>query len=44
MLEDGVKDQGCDEEVRVQDIAEILLEAVERADAAPVTAQFEPGV
>jgi hypothetical protein len=44
MLEDGVKDQGKDEEVRVQDIAEILLEAMERTDAAPVTARFDPGL
>jgi Fe-S oxidoreductase/nitrate reductase gamma subunit len=44
MLEDGVKDQGRDDEVRVQDIAEIILEAVERTDAAPTTAGFPPGL
>ena len=46
MLEDGVKGQGKDEEVKVQDIAEVLLEAVERADATPepAGARFEPGV
>ncbi|MCZ7527781.1 MAG: (Fe-S)-binding protein [Acidimicrobiia bacterium] len=43
MLEDGVKDKGRDEEVRVQDIAEILLEAIEReAGASP--AGFQTGV
>jgi Fe-S oxidoreductase/nitrate reductase gamma subunit len=46
MLEDGVKEKGRDEEVRVQDIAEMLLEALESeaSQAAPVTARFEPGI
>jgi Fe-S oxidoreductase/nitrate reductase gamma subunit len=46
MFDDGVKGEGKDEEVRVQDIAEILLEAIEREDdlAAPVTGNFEPGL
>jgi Fe-S oxidoreductase len=46
MMEDGVKEKGRDEDVKVQDIAEVLLEAVERSDRAPepVTAHFKPGV
>ena len=46
MMEDGVKGQGKDEDVKVQDIAEVLLEAVERGEAAPepATARFTPGV
>ncbi len=46
MMEDGVKEKGRDEEVRVQDIAEMLLEALEAesTQAAPVTANFEPGI
>jgi Fe-S oxidoreductase len=45
MLEDGVKGQG-NEDVRVQDIAEILVEAIERGEraTAPATAAFEPGL
>ncbi len=34
MFDDGVKGEGKDEEVRVQDIAEILWEAVEHKDVA----------
>jgi hypothetical protein len=46
MLEDGVKGEGKDEEVKVQDIAEILVEAIERGEraAAPASANFRPGV
>jgi Fe-S oxidoreductase/nitrate reductase gamma subunit len=46
MLEDGVKEKGRDEDVKVQDIAEMLLEALESesTQAAPVTANFEPGI
>ena len=45
MLEDGVKGKGRDEDVKVQDIAEVLLEAIEAAEhAPPTTAQFTPGV
>ncbi len=36
MFDDGVKGEGKDEEVRVQDIAEILLEAIERESAPNV--------
>jgi Fe-S oxidoreductase len=48
MMDDGVKEKQRDEDVRVQDISEVLLEAVEYAEAAPetetVTARFEPGL
>lgn len=44
MFDDGVKGQGKDDDVKVQDLAEILLEALEHEPAAPATAQFEPGV
>ncbi|MFO7591490.1 MAG: (Fe-S)-binding protein [Acidimicrobiia bacterium] len=45
MMEDGVKGKGR-EDVRVSDIAEVLLEAVEAADSAeaPPTASFTPGL
>jgi len=33
MMDDGVKEKHRDEDVKVQDIAEVLAEAVERADA-----------
>jgi Fe-S oxidoreductase len=38
MMDDGVKAQGKDEEVKVQDIAEILIEAIEQGERAPVPA------
>jgi Fe-S oxidoreductase/nitrate reductase gamma subunit len=46
MMEDGVKGHGRDDDVKVQDIAEVLLEAVEGLDAgaAPATASFTPGL
>jgi Fe-S oxidoreductase/nitrate reductase gamma subunit len=46
MFDDGVKGEGKDEEVRVQDIAEILWEAIESESArtAPVTAKFDTGI
>ena len=44
MMEDGVKGQGKDEEVKVQDIAEIILEAMETEPAAPVGGKFTPGL
>lgn len=46
MLDDGVKGEGKDEEVKVQDIAEIILEALEREPdlTAPATGQFPPGL
>ena len=36
MLDDGVKGEGKGEGIRVQDIAEILWEAIENSDARPV--------
>ena len=47
MMDDGVKGEGQDEEVKVQDIAEILLEAIETRDARPPRRSppsFQPGV
>jgi hypothetical protein len=46
MLDDGVKEKGRAEEVQVQDIAEILVEALENEDRlpAPLTAEFRPGL
>jgi Fe-S oxidoreductase len=46
MMDDGVKGEGRDEDVRVQDIAEILLESLEREPelAAPASADFEHGI
>jgi hypothetical protein len=35
MLDDGVKGEGKDEAVRVEDIAVILWEAIERSEAQP---------
>jgi hypothetical protein len=46
MLEDGVRGEGV-EDVQVQDIAEILVEAMERGEherRVPASANFEPGV
>ncbi len=45
MLDDGVKGEGKDEEVRVQDIAELLWEAIENgAASAPPTESFSRGI
>ena len=46
MIDDGVKEKSRDEDVKVHDIADALLEAIERGEhaAEPVTAHFEPGV
>jgi Fe-S oxidoreductase/nitrate reductase gamma subunit len=46
MMDDGVKEKGKDEEVKVQDIAEILWEALEsdQLPAAPVGGTFTPGL
>ena len=46
MLDDGVKGEGKDEEVRVQDIAEILWDAIEAETdgAPPATAKFSTGI
>ncbi len=44
MMDDGVKEKQRDEDVKVQDISEVLIEAVERADAgrAPAAANVTP--
>jgi Fe-S oxidoreductase len=49
MMDDGVKEKQRDEDVRVQDISEVLLEAVEHADQTEpepeaATARFQPGL
>jgi Fe-S oxidoreductase len=46
MFDDGVKGEGKDEEVRVQDIAEILWDAIESEThgAPPETAKFSTGI
>ena len=46
MMDDGVKGEGKDEEVKVQDIAEILLEALENESTlpAPSTVEGTPGI
>jgi Fe-S oxidoreductase len=46
MMDDGVKGEGKDEDVKVQDIAEMLLEALENEAtlASPVTIERDPGV
>jgi Fe-S oxidoreductase/nitrate reductase gamma subunit len=45
MMDDGVKGKGR-EDVQVQDIAEVLIEAIEAGERAeaPTTAQFTPGL
>ena len=46
MMEDGVKEAQRDDDVKVQDIAEVLLEALEAADETPRAAasEFIPGI
>jgi Fe-S oxidoreductase/nitrate reductase gamma subunit len=46
MFDDGVKGEGKDEEVRVQDIAEMLWEAIENGApaSAPAGSTFTPGI
>jgi hypothetical protein len=41
-----VKEKHRDEDVKVQDISEVLLEAVEQAEQDPetATARFQPGL
>jgi hypothetical protein len=41
-----VKEKGRDEEVKVQDIAELLIEAIEAGERAPapITAEFPTGL
>jgi Fe-S oxidoreductase len=48
MMDDGVKEKKRDEDVKVQDVAEMLWEAVERSTGGPpresATAEFTPGL
>jgi Fe-S oxidoreductase len=46
MMDDGVKGEGKDEDVRVQDIAEILWDAIEHGPSAtaPVGGAFRTGI
>src|SRR2546421_11702628 len=44
MMDDGVKGQGKDEEVKVQDIAEILVEAMDATPPSPGTTKFTVGL
>jgi Fe-S oxidoreductase len=46
MMDDGVKEKGRDEDVKVQDIAELLIEAIEAGERAPapLSAEFQPGI
>ena len=46
MMDDGVKGEGKDEEVVVSDIAEVILEALDRepSNPSPVTANFPTGI
>ena len=46
MMDDGVKGEGKDEEVVVSDIAEVILEALDRepTNPSPVTATFRTGL
>jgi Fe-S oxidoreductase len=47
MMDDGVKEKGRDDDVKVQDISEVLIEAIESAatgpDHAPATTESTPG-
>ena len=44
MMEDGVKEAQRDDDVRVQDIAEVLLDAIERGPVPATTGEPAPGV
>jgi len=41
MMEDGVKEKQRDEDVKVQDIAEVLIEAIEARESAPTSASTQ---
>jgi hypothetical protein len=43
MLDDGVKEKGADEQVKVSDISMILLEAIEGLPARAAAAALTPG-
>jgi Fe-S oxidoreductase len=48
MMDDGVKEKGKEDDVKVSDIAEVLWEAIEAGENAPprppATAEFTPGL
>ncbi|MGB2756314.1 MAG: heterodisulfide reductase-related iron-sulfur binding cluster [Acidimicrobiia bacterium] len=44
MFDDGVKGEGKEEDIKVSDIAEILIEALERESTSPVGGDFKPGL
>jgi Fe-S oxidoreductase len=44
MLDDGVKEKGADEQVKVSDISVVLLEAIEGVTARAAEAALAPGV
>ena len=44
MMEDGVKGQGREDDVKVQDIAELILEAMDASPATPVGGHFQTGL
>jgi hypothetical protein len=48
MMDDGVKEKGREDDVKVSDIAEVLWEAIEAGENAPprppATAEFTPGL
>jgi Fe-S oxidoreductase len=46
MMDDGVKGEGRDEDIKVQDIAEMLLESLENEAEipAPASADYQPGI
>jgi hypothetical protein len=43
MLDDGVKEKGADEQVKVSDISMVLLEAIESVPARAAEAAMAPG-
>jgi hypothetical protein len=43
MLDDGVKEKGADEQVKVSDISMVLLEAIEGIPSRAATAALSPG-
>jgi len=44
MLDDGVKEKGADEQVKVSDISMVLLEAIEGIPTRAASAAMAPGV
>ena len=44
MMDDGVKEKGADEQVKVSDISMVLLEAIEGIPTRAATAAMAPGL